>query len=315
MSLPGEIRNQVYTHYFAPSFRCEFAAEGFQFHSPQSRTVKLWSGLVHSEHKPYKYETQEAPQQPTTIRISRPLGQYNIVKGLNTNWASSIYALNLVCKQIYGETNAYLYNKTVFAFNAPKRINAFLSLVPQTNLTLITKLQLHYTTYGEPVNSCDCIWKAKHLSSWSRACRSAAKKLLNLKTLEVDIHHPNHAPKFNLREPWLLPILQFRRLSRKSKASVENTQPSSLALTHLEAQANKTLTNVRVRISTTCSDSFGGNDALTRASRHLHELFGQAVELAIRGAGEEEAMEGFMEAWEGRYAVWKHHLQFARTGW
>jgi hypothetical protein len=61
--------------------------------------------------------------------------------------------------------------------------------------------------------------------------------------------------------------------------------------------------------------AFNNNPGLVRASTELHRLYGQAVSLAIRGAKEEEAMAGFNAAWEGEYAVWRHHLQFARTGW
>lgn len=314
----------IYTYYFAPSFRCELAAEGFQFDSPQPRTVKLWSGLIHSEHKPYKYDTKEAPEQPITIRISRRLGKYTVVEGLKTNWLASLYALNLVCKQVHAETNAFLYKRTVFAFNAPKRINAFFTTVPQSNLNLVTKLNLLYSTYGNPNESHDRIWQAKHLSSWSHACKSASKNLSNLKILQISLHIHDCAPKFNLRVSWLRPLLQFRRLTRPrressasplqspSSPSSPSTPPQVTTLSQIDIDIN---VDIQTPWSKSPRNSFAGNLQLAKASAHLHELFAQAVALALRGAAEEEAMAAFTEAWEGKYSVWRHHLQFARTGW
>jgi len=54
---------------------------------------------------------------------------------------------------------------------------------------------------------------------------------------------------------------------------------------------------------------------LAEVSADLHRLFGNAIGWAIRGAGEEEAMAEFKEAWEGKHAQWKHHLRFSWTGW
>ncbi|KAI8935730.1 hypothetical protein NX059_007250 [Plenodomus lindquistii] len=313
MSLPGEIRNMIYAYYFAPSFRCEFAAAGFQLYDPKRLTVKLWSGLVHSKDRPYRYKTKDTSEQEqvVTIRISRPLGKYTTVKGLQTNWLASIYALNLVCKQIHMETTGFLYTKTTFFFDAPKRINAFLTTVPQTKLNLITKLQLDYNTYGDPRNTRDRTWQGKHLSSWSHACKSAAKKLVALKSLEIWVHIHDYAPKFNLREAWLAPLLQFRRLNAIAGASTGTSK--------LLTQDQGGLVDVKVHVQTpwsnrTASD-WRGMQELADACTDLHVLFGQAIGLAIMGAKEGEAMAGFNEAWDGKYDMWKHHLQFAKTGW
>lgn len=79
------------------------------------------------------------------------------------------------------------------------------------------------------------------------------------------------------------------------------------------------LETVKIHIQTRWSkdplEVFLNNQRLARASTELHVLYGQAVSLAIKGAREEEAMAAFNAAWEGKYKHWKHHLQFAPTGW
>lgn len=313
MSLPGEVRNIVYGYYFARSIRCEFAAQGRQLDERQSRTVTLVSAHTQPKNydKPLKYTTKKVPERPVTIRISRPLGKYNIVKGLQTNWLASLNALNLVCKQVHNETTAFLYDKTVFVFDAPKRIEAFLTILPQTKLGLITQLQLHYDTYGHPARCQDYTWQDKHHESWLRACKAVSKNLVGLRSLEVWVQVHDCAPKFNLRQKWLAPLLQFRRLTYTPE-SMNDTERSS-------SRIKQGLVDVKIHFQTRWSkpplDAFGGNRPLAKASNNLHLLYSQAISLAILGAKEEAAMAKFFKAWDGEYAMWKHHLQYAKTGW
>lgn len=110
------------------------------------------------------------------LRISRPLGKYNRVEALKTNWPTSLSALSLTCRQVYSETLALLYNATVFVCAAPSRLTNFLSAA---KLEFITTLELHYETYGDPLVGKDCIWQDRHHNSWDRACAAASKKLVS----------------------------------------------------------------------------------------------------------------------------------------
>lgn len=160
MSLPGEIRNLIYEYYLEAGFRCEIAAKGREFTERKPQTVKLWSGLLPLDKKVFKSDTK-VEDQPATIRIARPLGRYIIVKGLQTNWSTSICALSLVCKQIYTETMVPMYQNTDFVFDAPKRITNFLDTISHSKLAHIRKLQLHYTVYGCPNRAADRVWQTK----------------------------------------------------------------------------------------------------------------------------------------------------------
>ncbi|RMZ74179.1 hypothetical protein GMOD_00005042 [Pyrenophora seminiperda CCB06] len=164
LALPGEVRNQIYSYYFESDHHCEVVAKGHQLRQQKKpRTVKLSSALTTPS------PLLPAPSTPDTIpviRFSRCLGKYNVIQGLQTNWRRSLYALSLVCQQVYAETATFLYRKTVFIFNAPKRMANFFHVVHSTRLDYITKLRLHYDTYGPPKSTHDIIWQDKHGRSW-----------------------------------------------------------------------------------------------------------------------------------------------------
>lgn len=310
LSLPGELRNQVYHYYFESDFRCEVAAKGSQLEGYKIRTVKLWAGAFQSNPQVLKYDSEAKEEGPLTIRVSRPLGRYNIVKGLQTNWFASLFAISLACKQVHAETLPYLYRKTEFVFNASNRLTNFLKVISSSKLEHITKLQLHYTTYRNPQMSGDHMWKEKHNKSWIRACNAASKKLVGLRELKIWIRVHDHPPRFSLRESWVLPLLQFRRLRQAASLVGGNS-----ALDKPEPHERK-LSTVDIDLRTKWSGNcFGGNQELAKASEDLHCLFGGAIRSAILGAKEEVAMMAFNTAWNEEYQVWQFHLSFAQTGW
>jgi hypothetical protein len=146
---------------------------------------------------------------------------------------------------------------------------------------------------------------------------------VGLQELEVWAQIHDSAPKFNLRENWVAPLLQFRRLTRSSelatKESATKEQVIDGAKSSQPTQRQSTLETVKVHVRTLWSKSpltaFRNKQGLARASTNLHLLYGQAISLAILGAKEEEAMAEFNAAWEGEHTEWRHHLQFAATGW
>jgi hypothetical protein len=310
LALPGEVRNQVYGYYFDCEIRCEIAAKGAQFKGHKTRTVKLWAGAFQTNSYKLKYASKATEEDLITIRISRPLGKYNIVQGLQTNWFASLFALNLICKQIHAETLPFLYQTTIFVFNASNRILNFLNVVSRPKLEHITKLQLHYTTYGIPALYNDRKWQDKHNESWICACSAASRKLAGLRSLKIWIRVVHLPLRMNLRQPWILPILQFRRLTQMSQKL--DVLPSSSTPTQQQAKLQTVNVDFRSSISQAW---FAGNHQLAKASQDLHHLFGHAIELAILGAKEEVAMAAFNAAWEGEYAMWQNHLGYGKTGW
>ena len=171
LALPGEIRNHIYKCYFEPGRHCEIVAAGTDFRQQKQerkppRTVRLRSGLTSQKTQSTDVDSASSTTVPSVTRFSRPLGKYNVAKGLQTNWHSSLCALSLVCKQVYAETVTLLYHTTVFVFDAPRRIANFLDVMTSVRLENITMLHLHYDTYGQPPWTRDVGWHEKHGLSW-----------------------------------------------------------------------------------------------------------------------------------------------------
>ncbi|EOA80699.1 uncharacterized protein SETTUDRAFT_35625 [Exserohilum turcica Et28A] len=313
LALPGEIRNGIYSYYFGSEYHCEITAQGSQFKQRRPHTIKLWSGLAARKDHASRPDTKPGMPALNIVRFSGPLG-------LQTNWLGSPYALSLTCKQVHLETAAFLYSKTVFIFDAPKRILNFFNVVPSTSLDKITKLHFHYDTYGPPHRADHQVWQAKHSQSWFNACKAASKKLTGLQELQVWAQLHDSAPKFSLREKWITPLLQFQRHTRcTSRMKAVDDAAAATASPKANDTHTSYLENVQVHIRTRWSHSpltaFLNNKRLAQASTELHVLYGHAVSLAIKGAKEEEAMAAFDAAWGGKYRQWRHHLQFAQTGW
>ncbi|KAH7402127.1 hypothetical protein DE146DRAFT_652500 [Phaeosphaeria sp. MPI-PUGE-AT-0046c] len=297
LALSAELRNQIYQYYFDNFFRCELVAQNHQLKAPpKAKTVKLWAGAFHLTTNPLRYTSQskEAPPQPIVLRVSRPLGKYSLVEALKTNWPTCLSALPLTCRQIYSETLVLLYNATVFVCAAPARLNSFLATA---RLEFVMRFELHYATYGDPRLSQDRVWQEKHVDAWFRACTAASKKLRNLKDLKIYVHVASYSPRLNLRQTWVTPLLEFRRLTR-ARSGVAR------------------LSTLEIDFRTGLSDcSFNGNRQLACANQDLHQLFGKAIKDAVLGETETVAMKAFKEKWEGDYAAWQHHLSFGPTGW
>lgn len=167
LALPGEIRNQIYKYYFDREHHCEVAAKGSQFKQREPQTVKLCSGLSSQQDWTLRPGSEsDNSLAPSVVRFSRSLGKYIMVHGLQTNWLSSLYALSLVCKQVHLETTKFLYCKTIFIFDAPKRMHSFFGVVSSTSLQNIKRLHLHYNTYGHPQRTDHQVWQDKHTQSW-----------------------------------------------------------------------------------------------------------------------------------------------------
>lgn len=308
LSLPGELRNEVYQYYFESEVHCEVAAKGSHFNERKTRTVKLWAGAFQSNAKIFKYDAEKKEELPLTIRVSRLLGHYRIVKGLQTNWFGSLFAINLICKQVHSETLPFLYSKTLFVFDASSRLTNFVQVVSSSKLQHITKLQIHYATYGSPRMEVNRIWQDKHTKSWIRACKATAKKLVGLGELTIWVRVQDSPPRFSLHEPWVLPLLQFRRLSVNPQTAEE---ASGL---DVAKRLGSKLGTVNINFRTVWSGwTFNGNQELAKASEELHGLFGDAISSAILGAKEEAAMRALNKAWNKKHAGWQHHLGFIQT--
>ncbi|KAH6612669.1 hypothetical protein C7974DRAFT_406071 [Boeremia exigua] len=306
LTLSGEIRNKIYQHYFQDTYRCELVGEGCDFSAPM--TFKLVSYIKVSEESRRESPVDDEHEKPIMVRFSRPGSE-----GCSTEsrvWLNPHGAIILVSRQVHQETLSLLYQRTTFVFQAPRRIASFLHKVPKPNHLFVTNLHLHYATYGSPGAACDVVWQEKHLESWTRVCKSAAKSLTSLRELHIDLWINECAPKFDLRQKWLQPLLEFRR-PRPRCTDHEELSTAGKAL-----REPRTLVEVQVIVYTHFyAHSFDSNVPLAAACKHLHRLFAHGIGKYIYGWKERNAMRQFDRAWNEDYYVWQHHLGFASTGW
>ncbi|KAJ4411150.1 hypothetical protein N0V91_001523 [Didymella pomorum] len=316
LDMPGEIRNQIYQYYFQDHYRCELVGEGCDFDAYAPKALKQLSNT--SQPMPsstYKWtEGYRGSWFNPALTLRFPVfraGRRSSYPGpvLYHGWLSPHGALILVCKQVCVETLPLLYNQITFIFEAPRRVENFLRRMPQAIHNSVTKLHLYYTTYGSPAAASDVTWQEKHIESWARACKAAAKSLTCLRELNVDVWINEDAPKFNLRQKWLQPLLQFRRLTCDTQ---KDESPVGTSL----VKRPKTLTAVQVRLKTRLwAHDFNYNPPVAKACKDLHRLYGIGISKAMLGAKEDEAMDLFKKGWEGKHKKWRHHLGFASTGW
>ncbi|KAF2710567.1 hypothetical protein K504DRAFT_466969 [Pleomassaria siparia CBS 279.74] len=309
LSLPGEIRNFVYEYYFQHGFRCEIVAQGTALKSKEAKMIRFCMGITHQDSPIYRHREHHKPEMPTTIRMSRRLGHYNRVHGIQTNWHNSLCALILVCRQLHRESLVFLYHSTTFVFAAPLRITNFLQVLPKKNISHVTKLNLHCTSYGDPRMRVHRVWQEKHLVSWARACDAASRKLINLKELEIWLHVTASPLELDLRQSWLWPLLKFRRLarSRNTKGKADNAPssgPLQIVKVHFQSQWSKKHALTRNAIP-----------EIANANIHLHRIFATAISKAILGCNENDAMKEFRDAWEGDYKQWQNYLGYSDMGW
>ncbi|KAF3006003.1 hypothetical protein E8E13_010533 [Curvularia kusanoi] len=203
--------------------------------------------------------------------------------------------LTQASRQLRSETLTLFHQCLKFSIRSPKATTRFLHTYAPIHHTGITNLSLHYSTYGAPALSADVQWQEKHIAAWTTACKSLAKTLPSLRTLHLHIYLATMTPKFNLRQQWLVPLLQLRRLKGLEKVKV-----------HLRSTLYP---GWKCRLG---SKWPGRSEVIVR---ELHDLFGGAVAKAVMGEKEKEAMKEFLERWEVERRFWGHILQFAATGW
>jgi hypothetical protein len=197
LDLPGEIRNQIYDHYFKDKVRIELVAKGTRLYPKRSPSPSKQRQLTIRKPKLHNRKTLEKK------------GEYKSCK-----WESTFSALLLVCWQIYRETMPFHYNAAAFVFASTGNLRFFLKVIPTLNLTFITALELHHCSYGCPSQPGYMVWKAKYDTSWWNVCKAASLQLTGLKRLTLILHITEIPLLLEFHNNlWIAPLLHFRRLA------------------------------------------------------------------------------------------------------
>ncbi|OCL15303.1 hypothetical protein AOQ84DRAFT_384098 [Glonium stellatum] len=319
LSLPGELRNQVYALYIETGFRAELVGRSAELIPKPMKSIKLClcpstlgGPLPILDHKDSKKQNGWP-----TLRTPRKLGKYLRVHGMSTDWKTSFCALILVSKQINSEFIPLLYTSTTFVFAAPCRLSNFMAHISRPSLEWIRKLHVHYSTYGNPKYTEDLIWEKKHTICWTTRFQQAASLLKGLRELRIWLHVTETPLHFSLQAAWVQPLLAFRRLTEPLESpcsltntpSLSNNAPDSVSAEH---GLQKPFTNIHIVLTTRWTRPYIFYDSeLAEACTALHNLFAEAIRRRMLGWSEADAMVEYREAWEERYKKWQHHLKFA----
>ncbi|KAF2810417.1 uncharacterized protein BDZ99DRAFT_462992 [Mytilinidion resinicola] len=318
LDLPGELRNQSYYYCFHPGNDLSLATAKTQLRPKPIKSIKLCvTSTLGSKDRIFRthcdQETLDSDDHTLngttkargqTLTQSRLMGKYFRIHGTHTNWKTSVHALLLVNKQIHTEIIPLFYAATTIRTASPTRLSNFFTNTPPGAAAWVRKLELTYTTYGNAHRADLAHFRAKHVARWTELCRQAAKLMLGLESLRVWVHVTASPLHLDLRQDWVAPLLQFRRLTtppnaaRKNEAGGHGTQ-------------NPLLTHIKVELSSAFTHPFKwAHPGPETACFELHRLFGEAIGRAMRGWSERDAMAEWDEAWEETYAEWQHFLKF-----
>lgn len=154
LSLPGEIRNQIYNLVVPEShalLSCHSAKSG-------------WSERRKYRRLSCKLDDEENDRQKL--------------------WTAC--DLLLTCKQVRVDIELYLYARTTFFFADIKATRMFLGTASKPGMRAIQKVQISHEGYAEPTQACDRIWRQKYYNSWFETCCKLGEALTGLEHLKVD---------------------------------------------------------------------------------------------------------------------------------
>lgn len=312
LELPGEIRNQIYVLHLS-DFRAELMRDQCQLPLFFPRCSDRYD-LLHPVlpprsgaatrssqecHFPTPAMYKETRGKAVVLRNSRPR-ERTVNRALfeRVRWATSLSAILLVSKQVYAETRPILYALTTFVFSSASYLDCFLRAVPKSSLAFITKLELHHNTYGDPQERSCARYKTMYDERWLQSCRFAARQLSGLRRLTLFLHVSDRPLRFQLQEPWVRPLLGFRKHSLKLCGNI--TVPKYGNKSGLRGQ----LEVVNVRLSSTLTGRIEkyqshppgwrmSKDELSARVEELHRGFAEVLEKVMLGCLATKAIDEY----------------------
>lgn len=199
-----------------------------------------------------------------------------------TKWPTSVGALVLTNRQIHSEALPFFYATLLFTFETTNALLRFLALLPPHKLAYIRKLQISHTTYGDPVDPHDDMWKARHERAWMRAMDKAARLLTGLQLLRCRVVANERPLVFGLGVGWA------QALTKAWSAACQRTAPEET--TRKKGGLEPLQVEIAVHSAWVVKGALMPNGHLRRALVELHRLFAEAVRRRLYGWSEEDAM-------------------------
>lgn len=166
LSLPGEIRNQVYS-LLIPSMR--ILVVGNRPNKELQVAQKLWCNA-------------DTIQARSHFRLSHIADSRHIEQGLTltTN-------LLLACQEIKSDVETFLYARTTFCFTSAKVLHRFLNRASPSGLRVIEKVEIQQAGYNHARLLNNDIYRRKYYRSWARVCDRAGQAMTNLRSVYLRV--------------------------------------------------------------------------------------------------------------------------------
>lgn len=190
LALPGEIRNRIYEYVFGTEYTVAIRP-----HGTVTSSHPMCEGSIKKSNPPKAQRvlcvrSKQASSTLRTFHYSKKPGTKPL-PGVGVRWGSSPTSLLLSCKRVGDEAAGFLYSNTVFFFEDPRRIAAFIETARARDLHQITKVKLFIQAYGIPCASDDTRWEDKHVDRWTRTLGAVVESMPNIEALELTMHLPN----------------------------------------------------------------------------------------------------------------------------
>ncbi|RMJ20747.1 hypothetical protein PHISP_08383, partial [Aspergillus sp. HF37] len=193
LSLPPELRWQIYEHFFVLR-RVQVLH--------QRNKDKDRDSIGHQKPRYRLYSRQLRPRNPMTqLAPTHPMQQPTPLP----------LSLILSCRTVYRETILQLYTQTQFILSSTKTAVRFLRTTSPAAQACIGHLELEHEMYNEPRLTEHRVFKLRSDMAWHRVCEDMAAAFSGLRVLHVHLTIWDWPIRLKVGEGWSVPLLFFGR--------------------------------------------------------------------------------------------------------
>ena len=223
LSLPGEIRNQIYELVFPPQDyeirRIKKSSSLTYWRYVRGRTALDpgygWSWI----------NRRQSPDWNATFRkpnLSQKTAQNRRLQDLvrrkrngviqPIEYTSSPLSTLSASRQVHEEATTFFYRQNSFGFSSRYLLQRFLTSIGPLARAAIRVIYIQHETYGEPARTAHIKWKELHDERWATFCQGLATLVLGLEELHMLLYINDRPLQMDLGARWAEPLLCFQRL-------------------------------------------------------------------------------------------------------
>ena len=223
LSLPGEIRNQIYELVFPPQdyeIRRIKKSSGLTYwRYVRSRTSLdpgygwTWINRRHSPDWNATFRKPNLSQKTAQNRRSQDLVRRNrngVIQPIE--YTTSPLSILSASRQVHEEATTFFYSKNSFSFTSRYLLQRFLTSVGPLARAAIRVIYIQHETYGEPGRTADIRWKTLHDERWATFCQGLGSLVPGLEELHMLLYVNDRPLQMDLGARWAEPLLCFQRL-------------------------------------------------------------------------------------------------------